>query len=210
MVTGDESWFYHKQIGRRSSNSAWVARDDPPPTVIRQSIFSPKILFSIFFKSSEPVLIHYVEWGQTVNHQYYIDCCLKPLINNIRKQRSLCDVQGIKLHYDNGRLHAHKDMSNYPESEDITIIPLPPNSPDLSPCDFWLFDLIKQNLTDQDNSESLCRAVSNFINSLDKEEYRKTSDNWVQRVHLCMDNNGDYFEHLMISKIEKIKRIIIR
>ena len=24
VVTGDESWFYHKQIGRKSSNAAWT------------------------------------------------------------------------------------------------------------------------------------------------------------------------------------------
>ncbi|CAF1455264.1 unnamed protein product [Rotaria sp. Silwood1] len=36
IITGDESWFYHKQIGRKSSNAAWVRRGDPPPTVVRQ------------------------------------------------------------------------------------------------------------------------------------------------------------------------------
>lgn len=197
VTTGDESWFNHTQIGRKVSNSAWVAREDPPPTVVRQSRYSPKTLFSIFFKSTGPVLIHYLERGQTVDHRYYIDYCLKPLINNIRKQRPSCGVQGIKLHHDNGRPHVHKDVSNYLESEGITIVRHPPNSPDLSPCDFWLFDLIKQNLTDQNNSESLYRTVSQFMNTLSKEEYRKTFDKWIQRMQLCVDNNGDYFEHLM-------------
>ena len=197
VVTGDESWFYHKQISRKSSNSAWIARDDPSSTVVRQSTSSPKTLLSIFFKSTGPVWIHCVEWEPTANHQHYIDYCLKPLINNIKKQRSLCGVQGIKLHCDNQRLFVHKDVSNYLESEGITIIPHPPNSPDLSPCDFWLFDLIKQNLTDQNNSELLCRAVSNFMNSLDKEEYRKAFNKWIYRMHLCMNNDGDYFEHLV-------------
>ncbi|CAF1549282.1 unnamed protein product, partial [Rotaria sordida] len=36
IITGDESWFYHKQIGRKSSNAAWMRRGDPPPTVVRQ------------------------------------------------------------------------------------------------------------------------------------------------------------------------------
>ena len=84
VVTGDESWFHHKQIARKSSNSTWVARGDPPPTVVRQSRFSPKTLFSIFFKSTGPVLIHYVGRGKTIDHQYYIDYCLKPLIDNIK------------------------------------------------------------------------------------------------------------------------------
>ena len=166
-------------------------------------------MLSIFFKSVDPVLVRYVEQAQTVNHQYYIDYCLKPLINNIREQRSLCGSRSIKLHYDNGRSHVHKDVSNYLESEGTAIISHPPDSPDLLPCDFWLFDLIKQNPTDQNNSKSLCRAVSNFMNSLDKEEYRKTFDKWVQDMRLCMDNDGDYFEHLTTSKLEKIKRTVI-
>jgi len=99
-----------------------------------------------------------VERGESIDHQYYIDYCLKPLTDNIKKQRPSCGVQGIKLHQNNGRLHVHQDVSNYLECEGITIIPHPPNSPDLSSCDFWLFDFIKQNLADQNNSESLYRA----------------------------------------------------
>ena len=41
------------------------------------------------------------------------------------------------------------------------------------------------------------------MNSLEKEEYRKTFDNCVQCMHLRMDNDGNYFEHLMTSKLEK-------
>ena len=32
-----------------------------PPTVVRQSIFSSKTLFNIFYKSTGPVFIHCVE-----------------------------------------------------------------------------------------------------------------------------------------------------
>ena len=156
MVIDDKSGLYHRQIGQQSSNSACIARDDPPLQWFDKVFFSSKTLFSLVFKSTSPVWIHYVEPRHTVNHQYYIDYCLKPLINNIRKQRVPCGVQNIKLHYDNKRSHIRKDVSNYFESEGITVIPHPPNSPDLSPSDFWLFDLIKHNLTDQNNSESLC------------------------------------------------------
>jgi histone-lysine N-methyltransferase SETMAR len=85
----------------------------------------------------------------------------------------------------------------YLRSEGITIVPHPPNSPDLSPCDFWLFDLIKRNLTDQTDSESLHNAITEFMYSLDKEEYRKTFDKWIQRMEFCVDNQGHYFKHLM-------------
>ena len=88
-------------------------------------------------------------------------------------------------------------MSNYLEAEGLTIIPHPPNSPYLSPYDFWLFDLIKENLTDQSDSESLYDAVTDFMYSLNKEEYRKTFEKWIGRMQLCVDNHGDYFKHLI-------------
>jgi hypothetical protein len=80
-------------------------------------VFSPRTLFNIFFKSTGLVLIRYVERGKTIDHQYCIDYCLKPLINNIKKQRPSCGVQGIKLHHDNGRPHVHQAVLNYLESE---------------------------------------------------------------------------------------------
>ena len=66
-----------------------------------------------------------------------------------------------------------KDVVNYLESEDITIIRQPVNFPDLAPCDFCLFDLIKQNLSDQGSSKSLHRAITKIIHSIDKKEYKK-------------------------------------
>ncbi|CAF3871049.1 unnamed protein product [Rotaria sordida] len=115
IITGDESWFYHTQIGRKSSNAAW---------------------------SDGPVLIHPVKRGQTIDHDYYIKNCLRPLVDEIKRQRPSYGTSRIKIHHDNGRPHIHEDASKYLESERLTIIQHPPNSPDLSPCDFWLFDLI--------------------------------------------------------------------
>jgi hypothetical protein len=73
-------------------------------------------------------------------------------------------------------------VTSYLESEGITIMPHPPNSPDLAPCEFWLFDLIKENLADQNDLESLRYAVIEFMYSLSKEEYKQTFDKWIQRM----------------------------
>ena len=137
---------------------------------------------NIFFKSTGPVFIHHVERRQTIDHRYYIHNCLEPFIDNIKRQCPICGVQSIKLYYDNEQSHVHKGVSNYLESKGITIIEHPAYSPDLTLCDFWLLDFIKQNMPDQSDSESLRQAVSDFMNSLSKEEYRKTFDKWIQRV----------------------------
>ena len=54
----------------------------------------------------------------------------------------------------------------------IKIIRQPANSPSLAPCDFWLFDPIKQNLSDHDSSQSLHRAITKIIHSIDKKDFR--------------------------------------
>ena len=84
----------------------------------------------------------------------------------------------------------HIFIKMYPiflESEGLAIIPHPPHSPDLSPYDFWLFDLIKENLTDQNDSESLYDAVNEFMYSLHKEAYKKTFEKWIERMRLCIE-----------------------
>ncbi|CAF1541255.1 unnamed protein product [Adineta ricciae] len=113
------SKFEQDQIARKSSNVAWVARGDPPPTV-----------------STDSFLIHSARRGHIINHDYYIDNCLRSVIDEVKKQRSSLGVQSIKLHHDNGKPHIHEDVIRYLQSEGVTVMSHPLNSPDLSPCDF--------------------------------------------------------------------------
>ena len=86
VVTGDQSWFYHKQIGRKSSNTACTLTGGSPPTVARRIRFGPGSLFCIFFQMTGSVLIHHVDRGGNIDHRYSIGNCLEPLIEEIRKQ----------------------------------------------------------------------------------------------------------------------------
>ncbi|CAF4930358.1 unnamed protein product [Rotaria socialis] len=148
----------------------WIGEGESPRTIVRRRKFERKNLFSIFFKSNAPVLIHAVDNDETIDHDYYIENCLKPVVKEIRKQRK----------------------SN---EEGINIIPHPPYSPDLEPCDYWVNDYIKQNLTDQPDEKSLARGVSKLIKNIPEEELKKTFDKVLERMELCINNHGDYFEH---------------
>ena len=197
VVTGDETWIYHRQIGRKSSNATWVSENEPPRTIVRRNRFEPRTLFCLFFKSTGSVLIHSVRRGQTIDHNYYIDNCLKPVINKVRNQEKSSRSKCIRLLHDNGSPHKHRDVIEYLTEEGVEIIPDPPYSPDLSPCDFWLNDYIKNNLSDQPNEESLAEAVCEVVHNIPEQEFRKTFDKLLERMKLCINNNGDYFEHLI-------------
>jgi len=197
IITGDETWIYHRQIGHTSTNASWVSEGESPTTIVRRSKFESKNLFCIFFKSNGPVLIHAVDEGETIDHNYYIENCLKPVVREIWKQRSSAGTKGIKLLQGNARPHIHSDVINYLTEEGIIIMSHPPYSPDLVPRDYWLNDYIKRNLIDQPNEKSLARAVSKVVKNIPEEEYKKTFDKLLERMELCINNHGDYFEHLI-------------
>ena len=73
----------------------------------------------------------------------------------------------------------------------------PPYSPDLAPSDFWLFDYIKRNLGTQPDAESLFNEITDIVNSIPKNKYKKTFEKWKERMELCIKYKGDYFEHLI-------------
>ena len=52
VITGDESWFYLRQIKHKSSNKSWVGEGESPRTVVRKDRFEPKHMFSIFFRTT--------------------------------------------------------------------------------------------------------------------------------------------------------------
>ena len=82
--------------------------------VVRRSKFEAKNLCSIFFKSNGLVLIHCVYEGKNIEN------CLKPVVNQMRKQRKSAGTKGTKLVEDNTRPHIQSDVINYLTEEGIT------------------------------------------------------------------------------------------
>jgi len=197
ILTGDETWIYLRQIGRKASNSQWIGEGQKPKTVVRRSQYEPKMLFSIFFKSNGPLWIHALDKNQTIDQDYYIDNCLGPAIKELIKQRPITGTKGIKLLHDNAKPHMTKDVLNFLKENGVGLMPHPAYSPDLAPCDFWLFDYIKRHITDQTDESSLFKAVSKIVLNIPEKEFKKTSDMLLERMQLCIDNEDGYFEHLI-------------
>ena len=170
VVTGDESWFYHRQIGRKQSNASWVAEDEGPRTIVRQGRFEPKAMFTIFFKSNGVVHISYLDSGKTIDKDSYLDGCLKPLVGVLNKQRPVTGTKNLKFHHDNARPHVASSVVKYLNDQNFTIMNHPPYSPDLAPSDFWLFDYIKQRLDDHSSSESLAKQIVKITADIPKKE----------------------------------------
>ena len=95
----------------------------------RPSSFETENFFSIFFTSNDPVFTHCVDESKTIDHNYYIENCLKHVVREIWKQRGPASTPGIKLLKENALVHIHSDVINYLTEEDIHIMAHPPYSP---------------------------------------------------------------------------------
>ena len=119
-------------------------------------------MICVFFRSSVHVLVHAVNKGTTIDHEYYIENCLGPAFDVVRRQRPSSGLRGMKHLHDNARHHVHSNTRRFIESSGIMDIDHPPYSPDLAPCDYWLFDYIKEHL-DGDLEKSVTDVQKKFL-----------------------------------------------
>lgn len=197
IITGDECWIYQRQIGRKISNACWLDEGESPGTVVRREKHEPKTLFSLSFKSDGALLVHRVGEGDKVDHSHYINQILKPVVRELQIERPNSGTHGIKILHDNSKAHDAVEVHNFLADEKITIMPHPPYPPDLPPSDYWLNDFVKRNLTDQKNESSLFKAVTKIVFNIPRQEYKKAFNKLIERMKLCIKNNGDYFKHLV-------------
>ena len=71
----------------------------------------------------------------------------------------------------------------------------PPYSPEMSPCDFFLFPRLKKMLSGNKYT-SRSSLGSAIYQCLSKEDYLSTFRDWVKRLQKCVSVKGEYFEGL--------------
>jgi len=74
----------------------------------------------------------------------------------------------------------------------MTVIPHPPYSPDLAPCDFFLFPRMKGKRF-ADVSEVKKKTLE-VLNNISSEEFQKCFQQWEKCWHKCIESKGEYFE----------------
>ena len=69
-----------------------------------------------------------------------------------------------------------------------------PYSAELVPSDYSLNDYMKRNLIDEANEKCLARTG---IEDGEKYFRRRIFEKLLERMKRCINNHGDYFEHLI-------------
>ena len=83
-------------------------------------------------------------------------------------------------------------VTDYLTKVGIKTVPQPPYSPDLTPCDFWLFPKLRG--CRYETIEEMKEAVTKVIDTLTQEDFDGAFEKLLERYNKCIAAVGDLFE----------------
>ena len=139
---------------------------------------------------------HWVPTCQTVNKEYYVQV-LREFRKRFRRKRPALFKSG-QWHFpqENALVHSSILVTDYLTIMGIKTVPHPPYSPDLSPCDFWLFPKLKEKLRGYryETIEEMKEAVTKVIDTFTQEHFHGAFQKLLERNNKCIAAGRENFE----------------
>ncbi len=196
IITGDESWVWCFEPESKRDSTQWIQRGvDLRPKKFHKSRSTKKVMIAAFFDHEGIVHLDYLD-GQKVTSEVYIGILMR-LRDSIRQKRRLkwTNHDWILLD-DNTSVHTSDDTTEFRRQVKMSRGSHPPYSPDLAPCDFFLFPLLKSKLRGQHFADlnTLKAAIEDVFNNIPTEMFEQCFRNLRHRWRCCVDASGNYFE----------------
>ncbi len=157
------------------------------------------------------VLSEFAPPGETITADSYCGL-LQRLKERVRRKRPELwarNEEGDRtmiLHHDNASSHTAVPTLALIGSSDIQMLAHPPYSPDLAPCNFFLFPRLKAELRGRRfrGVVELQHAVKQGLKAIGQEEYSAAIQTLPVRWMKCVKSEGQYFEcqHIPINPEE--------
>jgi histone-lysine N-methyltransferase SETMAR len=192
LLTGDESWMLYDQQPSRM----WAIDREHVDTIVRPSHHARKTMVTVFFGINGPAVVKILPQGAKFTTEYFIDEILQPLQRKFNPNARPGRISPFELHFDNAPVHNSKAATQKLMEYGMCRLVHPPYSPDLAPCDFFLFGYLREKLKDMkyDTPEDLEDAVLETISTIPRSMLTDVFADWRQRLAKCIQVEGDYFE----------------
>ena len=133
-----------------------------------------------------------------MNARFYKKKVLRKLVKFYQKRRPKTGIRGIYLLHDNASSHKAGSVTSFLKEQGVYVLEHPPYSPDLAPCDFFLFPRLKKKLAGRKytSRQKLGAAIFNLLRDIPEKDYEKAFKNLIKRLKLCVSVKGEYSEGL--------------
>ncbi len=203
IITMDEAYFHVYDPRTKMENMAWLTKDQEHPQIPRRERSAAKILMIPFFDRRGLIHVEYFE-NTTITKEILV-----PLLYRVR--RSIRIRRGhaaytrlyssrFLLHMDNAGPHRSNFVQQYLDMLDWKQLKHPAYSPDLSPCDFFLFPRLKKKLRGRQfhDTTALRQAIDFELGQIRAEEWEHCYTDWLTRCRKCLAARGRYFEGMKL------------
>lgn len=196
IITADETWVYGWEPQLKKATAEWLSSGEKRPQQVRKSQFQLKVLHVVFMDSQGILLDYPVAQGRTLTGELYAEIVRDKLRPAIRRKRAELLDSGVILLHDNARPHLTHHVTDLLDSWQWEVLQHPPYSPDLSPCDYFLFSRMKKPLrgVKYQDVDAINVAVRNSLRSLTEEDFSLGIPQLVHRWQKCWDADGLYFD----------------
>ncbi|UYV84904.1 hypothetical protein LAZ67_X003942 [Cordylochernes scorpioides] len=196
VITGDEAWVYGYDVETKAQSSQWKLPHEPRLKKARQVRSNVKVLLTVLFDCRGVVHHEFLPQGRTVNKEYYLQG-MRNLREAIRQKRpNLWKNKNWLLHHDNAPAHTSLLVRDFLAKSNTLMMPQPPYSPDMAPCDFFLFPKLKRPMKGRRYAtlDEIKTASKEELKKILKNDFLKCFEDGKNRWHKCIITHGDYFE----------------
>ena len=196
VITGDESWFFRYDPETKRQSLQWKTPASPRPKKARMSKSKVKTMLIVFFDHRGIVHLEFVPEGTTVNQHFYKEVLTRLIARIRRSRRDLWESKRWFLHHDNAPAHAAISIQQFLAQKQLPVLSHPPYSPDLAPCDFWLFPKVKAVVkgTHFESVQDIQARVTDIMRDLKEDDFKGCFRAWQGRMQRCIQLGGEYFE----------------
>ena len=189
VITCDESWFFLWYL----VDGIWKKASDHIEHQKRLKN-DPKILIFTAFSILGPLLIYQMPEKVSFTSEHFTENILPLIKSEIQKLKGVSKTSKVRIHMDNAKPHNAKRTVEKLEELHFERLPQPPYSPDISPNDFFLYGYIKEKLKGSHftSREDLISSIVEIIQKIDKSVWSSIYEEWIRRLQMGIDNNGDY------------------
>ena len=194
VITGAESWVFDYDPKTKRQSEERHTKSSPRPKRARMSRSRVKTMISVFLTAVALRTKNLYLQGRQL-----ITPSTKMSWNNFKNGSSKSEGTLQTIGCCNTitcQLTLRFQFENFWRIKTLLVLPHPPYSPDLAPCDFYLFHKLKSKLKGHHfgTMENIQKIVTNELNTLMENDFQYCYDQWKKRWNHCVTSQGPYFE----------------
>lgn len=197
LITSDETWVMLDTPESKERSREWRKPDEPAPKRERLKPRGEKVMMTVWWDARGPIFIDFWKKSDQIsfNADYYVG-----QIEEFRKQlpvrrRGILSA-GPLIWVDNAPIHMASISRAAFERSGLELLKMPPYSPDIAPCDYYLFRNLKSWLQGRKFSsrEEVEEQLLAWFSSKPTQYYEKGIEQLTTRMKRVIELGGDYAE----------------